>query len=189
MPGYIHTCASCGAHMQVHERYLGRNLRCTSCRTEFPAALPEDVDPAEAAPAPTVPDAPVRGRSRRLVWIALALVVVAAAVWWLGQEHGGDALFRPQRGVGEIGVLRGDGSGPVVVFFDREASARLVRAGGSPSSAVARDLVAAGRGLEIAAGTRVRVLERADRGRALRVRVLDGPWSSRIVWLPSRWVW
>ena len=41
MPGYIHTCGNCGAHMQVHERYLGRALKCTSCRTEFEATLPE----------------------------------------------------------------------------------------------------------------------------------------------------
>jgi hypothetical protein len=191
MPGYIHTCASCGAHMQVHERYLGRNLRCTSCRTEFLAALPEDVDPAEAAPAPApaVPDAPVRGRSRRLLWIAGALVIAAAAVWFLGQDHDSGVLFRPQRTVGEIAELRSDEGGPVVVAFDRTAVERLVKGGASPSSAAAREVVENGHGLEIAAGTKARVLERADRGRLCRVRILDGSWSSRIVWVPSRWVW
>ncbi len=50
MPGYIHTCEKCGSHMQVHERYLGRSLRCTSCRTEFLAMLPADAQLAEAVP-------------------------------------------------------------------------------------------------------------------------------------------
>ena len=55
MPGYIHTCGNCGAHMQIHERYLGRALKCTSCRTEFEAVLPEGA--IEEAPVlPTLPD-------------------------------------------------------------------------------------------------------------------------------------
>ena len=66
---------------------------------------------------------------------------------------------------------------------------RLVKGGPSPSSAAAREVLENGHGLEIAAGTKARVLGRADRGRQCRVRILEGSWSSRIVWVPSRWVW
>ena len=37
MSGYIHTCDECGSQMQVHERYFGRELKCTTCRAEFVA--------------------------------------------------------------------------------------------------------------------------------------------------------
>jgi hypothetical protein len=177
--------------MQVHERYLGRTLRCTSCRTEFLAALPEGVEVVEPPPELPQLDKPERTSSRRLLWLALAVVLVAVALWWLGQGgHGGvrDALFRPQRVNGEMGVLEADASGPVVVALDRDAVARLVKAGLSPESGDARGVVEDGHGLEVAAGTQVRVIERIDRGRALRVRILSGPWASRVVWVPSRWV-
>ena len=189
MPGYIHTCASCGAHMQVHERYLGRNLRCTSCRTEFLAALPEGIDVVEAPPTSQASTAPPRGRVRRIAWIALFMVFAMVGLWWLGQEHRGDPLFRPERAAGEIGVLRSEGPGAVVVALDRDSVNRLVKAGDSPSSPDARAVVEEGHGLEVAAGTQVRILERANRGRESRVRILDGPWASRVVWVPSRWVW
>jgi hypothetical protein len=189
MPGYIHTCASCGAHMQVHERYLGRSLRCTSCRTEFVAAMPEGVAaPAYAPPSPA-PEAPAGARPRRLRWLALLVVPVAALLWWLGQEPAGGvggALFRPQRTAGEIGELATDSPGSVVVAFDQESVAPLVNAGDAPERAILQLVLDAGHGLELAAGTRVRVLERA--GRSSRVRILDGPWESRIVWVPSSWV-
>jgi hypothetical protein len=189
MPGYIHTCAACGAHMQVHERYLGRSLRCTSCRTEFVAALPGGV----AAPAPALPSAapegPAGARPRRLWWLALLVLPVAALLWWLGQEPTGgvgDALFRPQRTAGDIGSLATDTPGAVVVAFDQPDVAALVAAGDAPDPSLLRLFLDAGHGLDVAAGTRVRVLERA--GRSSRVRILDGPWESRIVWVPSSWV-
>ena len=71
MPGYIHTCGNCGTHMQVHERYLGRTLKCTSCRTEFEAILPAGAvtdEPALPEPegAPSKPSA-----ARFLPWLVL----------------------------------------------------------------------------------------------------------------------
>ena len=69
MPGYIHTCGNCGAHMQVHERYLGRTLRCTSCRTEFEAALPEGVVVDEPVPTQAASEAPTRSATRFLPWL------------------------------------------------------------------------------------------------------------------------
>jgi hypothetical protein len=42
--------------------------------------------------------------------------------------------------------------------------------------------------IEVPSGTSVRVLEYADKSRVARVRVLAGPWQSRIVWVPARWV-
>jgi predicted RNA-binding Zn-ribbon protein involved in translation (DUF1610 family) len=37
MPSTTHTCAACGLQMNVHERYLGRTLRCTGCGEPFVA--------------------------------------------------------------------------------------------------------------------------------------------------------
>ena len=102
MAGYIHTCANCGAHMQVHERYLGRNLRCTSCRTEFLAAIPDDVDIVEPPPEISDEDLPQREKRRWMPWLLL-LLPIAAFVWWLGQDMSGGAaggLFK--RGTGQI---------------------------------------------------------------------------------------
>lgn len=189
MPGYIHTCAACGAHMQVHERYLGRSLRCTSCRTEFVAALPAGVAAPAPAPPSAVPGVAEGTRPRRLRRLALLVLPVAALLWWLGQEPRGgvgESLFRPQRAAGEIGSLGTDSPGPVVVAFDQPDVAALVAAGEAPDPALLRLFLDAGHGLEVAANTRVRVLERA--GRSSRVRILDGPWESRIVWVPSSWV-
>jgi hypothetical protein len=42
--------------------------------------------------------------------------------------------------------------------------------------------------LEIEAGTRIRVLGYANNSREARVRILEGPWDSRIVWVPARWI-
>jgi len=42
--------------------------------------------------------------------------------------------------------------------------------------------------LAVAAGSRVRVLARSRRQAEARVRILDGPQSSRIVWVPITWV-
>jgi hypothetical protein len=42
--------------------------------------------------------------------------------------------------------------------------------------------------IELPSSTNVRVLEYTDKGRIARIRILEGPWQSRIVWIPSRWI-
>ncbi len=61
--------------MQVHERYLGRNLRCTSCRTEFLAAIPDDVEVVEPPPEIRDEDLPQQKRRRWMPWLLLLLPV------------------------------------------------------------------------------------------------------------------
>jgi hypothetical protein len=130
---------------------------------------------------------PDRRRSRLVVWLVVILVPLAALVWWLGQAPQGGiggGLFRAQRSVGEMASLRRDGTAPVIVALDYGTVEVLVDSDGGAAESV----LATGHGLEVAAGTQIRVLERANRGRELRVRILSGPWQGRIVWVPARWV-
>ena len=89
-----------------------------------------------------------------------------------------------QRSVGEMASLRRDGTAPVIVALDYGTVEVLVDSDGGAAESV----LATGHGLEVAAGTQIRVLERANRGRELRVRILSGPWQGRIVWVPAQWV-
>jgi hypothetical protein len=172
--------------MQVHERYLGRSLRCTSCRTEFLAMLPADAVVTDAAPVEIEVSAPRRSWTRHLRWL-IALIPLVLLVWWLGQEQSG-RLMGARRSVGEIGVLENDAGGPVVVALDPESAEVLVRAGDIVRGDELRFLIEQGRGVEMARGTSVRVLEIGGKGRMVRVRVIAGPWESRKVWVPTRWV-
>lgn len=172
--------------MQVHERYLGRTLKCTSCRTEFLAELPADVEVVEEA-APVFAETPTRSRKYFLWWL-LALLPLAAVIWWLGQEDSSGTLLRADRSVGEIGFLRTDGDGPVIASLDYDTVAVLVRKGTEADPGLGRSLVKEGHCIELSPETQVRVLERTDKGKVARVRVLDGPWATRIVWLPTRWI-
>jgi hypothetical protein len=190
MPGYIHTCRSCGAHMQVHERYLGRTLRCTSCRTAFEAALPEGVAVDDPAPTPIESEAPKRSATRFLPWLLL-LIPLGGAVWWLGQpkEEGGAAgLFREEHSVGEIASVDTGAGRPVLAALDHDGVGPLVTLQQGPVQINVGSLMDSDRYIELPAGTEIRVLEYADKGAASRVRVLQGPWESRIVWIPTRWI-
>ena len=190
MPGYIHTCGNCGAHMQVHERYLGRTLRCTSCRTEFEAALPEGVVVDEPVPTQAASEAPTRSATRFLPWLLL-LIPLAGAIWWLGQpkEEGAAAgLFREEHSVGEIATVDTGAGRPVMAALDHEGVGPLVTLQQGPVQINVGSLMDSDRYIELPAGTEIRILEYADKGAASRVRVLKGPWESRIVWIPTRWI-
>ena len=186
MPGYIHTCEKCGSHMQVHERYLGRSLRCTSCRTEFLAMLPADAQIAEAAPVEIETAGPRRSWTRHLRWL-LILIPLALLVWWLGQESSGKHISR-QRSTGEIGVLENDRDGPVVVAMDPDSATVLVKAGDVVEGSELAFLIEQGRAVEMERGTSVRVLGTSSRGRVAHIRIISGPWESRKVWVPTRWI-
>ena len=191
MSGYIHTCANCGAHMQVHERYLGRTLKCTSCRTEFEATMPEDAAPEET-PLPDLPEEMKKpGASRFLPWLLLLLVPIAALVWFLGQDQSeGPAatVFREERSVGENATVDTGMGRPVLVALDHEAVGALHTMAQSSVKINVGALMEQDKYLELPAGTSVRVLEYASKGREARIRILEGPWQSRIVWIPSRWI-
>jgi hypothetical protein len=191
MPGYIHTCDKCGAHMQVHERYLGRTLKCTSCRTEFLAELPEGVSPEEAAAPAPVESGPKRSPARFFLWFLL-LIPLVGFVWWLGQDQSegvAKTVFRPARAVGENATLDTGAGRPVLVSLDHESVGALVdMQQGALEVGVASLMDDDNRFLELEAGSKIRVIEYADKSRVARVRILAGPWEGRIVWVPARWI-
>ena len=190
MPGYIHTCGNCGSHMQVHDRYLGRTLKCTSCRTEFEAALPEGGFSEEPV-LPRVDEKSKPGAKRFLPWL-LVLVPVVAVIWWLGQDHNegvGKTVFRTERPLGSNATLDTGLDRPVLVALDQESVGALVdMQSGAIEVGVTSLMNNDDRFLEIEAGTRIRVLGYANNSREARVRILEGPWDSRIVWVPARWI-
>ncbi len=186
MPGYIHTCEKCGSHMQVHERYLGRTLRCTTCRAEFLAMLPVGVEESEPAPVEIVQTGPRQSWTRHLRWL-VALIPLVLLVWWLGQDQSGTILGH-QRSTGDIGVLENDSGGRVYVALDPDSATVLVKVGDIAEGEELTFLIEQGRAVEMERGTGVRVLGSASRGRVVQVRILSGPWQSRKVWVPTKWV-
>jgi predicted RNA-binding Zn-ribbon protein involved in translation (DUF1610 family) len=209
-PTTRHTCTACGATMTIPERYYGRTLRCTACGETFvarlpvaPASAPPPAPPPaveKAAPAPVPhPAAPVAApdpaarsrRTRGILVIGVLAVALGALLWWLGgnrEEGFGSSLFAAEKQRTQIGELRVDGEAMVPVALDREAFDELEAAAGSADPAALQAFRSSPRCLSLAAGTRVRVLERRKYDTEARVRILDGPQSSRIVWVPITWV-
>jgi hypothetical protein len=191
MPGYIHTCGNCGAHMQVHERYLGRTLKCTSCRAEFEAELPEAVVADEPA-LPEIPEDSARSSATRFIpWLVLLLIPVVALLWFLGQDQSrgpAQKAFRAQRPVGSNATVNTGMDKPVLAALEYEAVGPLVALGQGSVQVNVDSLMDQKRYIELPSGTSVRVLEYADKSRVARIRVLEGPWQSRIVWVPARWI-
>ena len=191
MPGYIHTCGKCGAHMQVHERYLGRTLRCTSCRTEFEAVLPEGAIVEEPALPTQAGEQTSRGAKRFIPWLLLVLVPVVALIWFLGQDQSegpASAVFREKRSVGENATVDTGLGRPVLVALDHDAVGALQTIGQGNVQINIGALMDQDRYIELPAGTRVRVLEYANKGREARIRILEGTWQSKVVWIPTRWI-
>lgn len=189
MPGYIHTCGNCGAHMQVHERYLGRTLKCTSCRTEFEAVLPEGAVIDEPV-LQVVDEQPKPGGGRLFLWLLL-LVPVAALIWFLGQDQSegpAKTIFREHHAVATNAAVDTGSGRPVMVALDHEAVGALLTLGQGSIEINVGSLMDQDRYLELPAGTGVRILEYADKGRTARIRILEGPWQSRIVWIPTQWI-
>ena len=190
MPGYIHTCGKCGAHMQVHERYLGRTLKCTSCRTEFEATMPEGAFEEEPVLPELEGEDAKSGVAKIFPWLLLALIPVAALVWFLGQDQSegpAKAVFRETRSVGENATVDTGAGRPVLVALDHEAVAALQTIGQGNVQINVGALMDQDRYIELPSGTRIRILEYANKGKEAKIRVLEGPWQSKVVWAPSRW--
>jgi predicted nucleic acid-binding Zn-ribbon protein len=191
MPGYIHTCGKCGAHMQVHERYLGRTLRCTSCRTEFEAMLPEGAVAEEPALPELPEDSSKPSATRFLPWIVLLLIPVVGLMWFLGQDHTegpAETVFRAQRPAGANATVDTGMDKPVLVALEHEAVGALLTLGQGSVQINVNALMDQKRYIELPSGAPVRILEYTDKGRVARIRILEGPWQSRIVWVPTRWI-
>ncbi len=148
--------------------------------------LPADVEIVEAAPVEIAPPRTQRTWTRHLKWL-LVLIPLVLLVWWMGQDSSGK-LISHERSTGEIGVLENDQGGPVVVAMDPDSANVLEKVGDIAEASELAFLIEQGRAVEIARGTTVRVLATASRGQIAHVRVISGPWESRKVWVPTRWV-
>lgn len=186
MPGYTHVCDACGAEVAVHERYVDRTLRCTTCGTAFLAdpTLAEAVRRARS-------DARDRRRRRiaRRWWIAVAavggIVLLVAAGWWLGRPEFSDGL-RPQLFFGQIVEVAG--TGERFAAIEKGVVADLVRAARSGDERRVAAIAGEPGVVRVAAGTKLQVVEVRKRDRAAVVRILDGIWTGRKVVIPVVWV-
>ncbi len=189
MSGYTHTCGNCGAQMEVHSRYVGRTLKCTSCRTEFIVEMPE----GDFAPEPSAPEPSIRVAEkspRRFLPLLLLLIPLVGFVSWLTRDDGPpETAFREQRAVGEVATLDTGTTRPVLVALDQEAVGALVdMRTGSIQLGVSSLMTKDESYLECEAGTRARILIFANEDREARVQLLDGPWKDEKVWVPRRWL-
>jgi hypothetical protein len=170
--------------MQVHERYYGRELRCTNCRTAFAAEAPSEAIPDAVE---TSAEEPPRPRRFGAAAGATVAVVIALAVlfWWLGRPAAGRLV------IGHHGTL-GDGlSAALLVALDRDTLREITRLGGPetpPDNPAAAKLVESYRAVRVASGTRVEVLTDADPGNPVMLRIVSGPWTSKKVWALADWV-
>ena len=183
MQGYTHTCAACEEKLKIHERYVGRALHCPKCGTEFLA------DPT-LADIDDIIDELVPEQKKSIPWLPILgfLIICVAAVVWLGQaEHDGpfSKLFKPQRNPGHFAVLAIEGQTRVPAAMDRETVVFLVDAVEDADPGSIEALSAQGKIINVNPGTRIKVIERVRRDRAARVRILEGVWASRVVWVPE----
>jgi hypothetical protein len=176
MPGYVHTCTSCGHQMLVAERYLGRELRCTSCRAQFTAALP----PQETTPAVELPPAPAR-RWPALAIGCLGLVGLALALAvWIGRPSP-DAIA-----TGHQGVLGNSSQGSYYCALDRATArelAALQKRASADRQARLRQLLDSYRVIEVPSGTRLEVLVGGRPTDLVQVILQSSRWSGKKVWV------
>ncbi len=183
MQGYTHTCAACDAKLKIHERYVGRALHCPTCGTEFLA------DPT-LADIDDIIDELVPERKRSIPWlpIILGVTLMVVVMLWLGQSnHGGffSEIFRANRLAGHFGVLAIEGRDRIPAAMDHETVVFVVDALEDPDPGSLEALHAQGRLIEVVSGTKIKVIERVHGERSARVRILEGPWTGRVVWVPE----
>jgi hypothetical protein len=189
MPAYVHTCEKCGAQMQVHDRYAGRTLKCTTCRTEFVAGGSEggaDADTYVQARSPQIPEK----SPKRFLPLLLLLIPLAGFLFWMGGDDDAPATaFREGHAVGDEASVDTGTTRPVLVALDHESVGALVdMRTGAIQIGVSSLMTNQDKYLELEAGTRVRVLAYANEDREAKVRILDGPSANQDVWVPRRWL-
>lgn len=181
MKGYTHTCAACDAKLKIHDRYVGRALHCTECGTEFLA------DPTLADIDDLIEDL-VPDEKRSFPWLAIlgGVAVLTVGVLWLGQAQEGGLMarfFEPSHSAGQFVSLAMEGRERVPVAMDHETIVYVVDALEDEDPGSLDALRVQGRIIDIASGTKSRVIERVRRDRAARVRILEGQWTGRVVWV------
>jgi hypothetical protein len=153
--------------------------------------MPEAPD-VQVVVAPTGGDPEPEKKTGRFFLAILVLIPVAGLIWWLGQDQSegpGSSVFREQHVVGAIATVDTGTDRPVLVALDQESVGALVdMRTGAIQVGVTSLMNNDDRFLELEAGTKIRVLEYANKDREARVRIIEGPWESRIVWVPARWI-
>lgn len=182
MAGYTHTCASCEEKLKIHDRYVGRALHCPHCGTEFLAdSSLIDVDDLLEEMAPKKP--------RGFPWrVLLVVVVFAALVFVLGQSnHSGflAEVFKPTRSPGHFAILAVEEGRQVPAAMDRETITIVVGALEDPDPGSIQALKAQGTIIDVASGTKVKLIELVKREKIARVRVIEGAWTGRVLWVPA----
>jgi len=182
MPGYTQTCPSCEEKLKIHERYVGRTLHCPHCGTEFLAdPTLQDIDDLMEEMAPEEPRRfPLKG--------LLVVAVLGALLVVVGQSnHSGflAEVFKPTRSQGGFAVVSFDDGRSVPAAMDRETIVVVVDAieDGDPGSLQA--LRVQGLTVDVSPGTRVKLIELVKRDRIARVRVVEGEWTGRVLWVPD----
>jgi len=179
MAGHVHTCAQCGHHMHINERYYGRELRCTGCRAAFLAESPPEEPQA-------LPEQPEESGSRTALYVVgatvLAMLALTALFAWLGGPREGEVR------TGRYGVVSSDPGPEILATFDRDTVQEATRLSAAGDADGAEELVSAFRAVRVASGTRLEVLEGGGPGSPVRVRLLTGPWTTKKVWLLAEWV-
>lgn len=182
MQGYTHTCAACAAKLKIHDRYVGRTLHCTGCGTEFLA------DPT-LADIEDIIDELVPEQKRSVPWLPIiggvTFLVLAALVLGQSDPDGFLAkLFRPSRAAGQFAELTIDGRDRVPAAMDQETAVFVVNALEDADPGSLEVLKVQGRIIDVASGTRIKLIELVDRDRTARARIVEGQWTGRVLWVP-----
>jgi hypothetical protein len=176
--------------MQVNDRYYGRTLKCTTCRTEFVAEGPEPGKEVDTfVPPRTAQD--TEKSAKRFLPLLLLLIPLAGFLVWLsgGDDDVADSVFREGHAVGDVAAVDTGTTRPVLVALDHESVGALVdMRSGAIQLGVSSLMTNQDKYLELEAGTKVRILAFANEDREAKVRVVDGPASNQEVWVPRRWL-
>lgn len=182
MTGYTHTCASCEAKLKIHDRYVGRALHCPHCGTEFLAdPTLADVDDLLEEMEPKKP--------RRFPWAILLVVAVIAVLGFVAGQpnHSGflGEIFKPTRSDGDFAILAFDDGREVPAAMDRETVSIVVGALEDPDPGSLQALRIQGTIVDVVSGTRIKLIEHVKSDRIARVRIIEGEWTGRVLWVPA----
>jgi len=126
-----------------------------------------------------------RPRGISLTWIwwgvfGFVLLVMAIALFGSGSDSPASL------GVGDHGVLRLDGEGPILLAVDVPSYEGLVKACVAGDDIGLAAMILTGGVFECPQGTRVLVIDRGTYRR--QVRLLDGPQAGAAGWVSGEWV-